>query len=59
MTDEKIVLKLREIGYEPFQYDADPDEVNGYEKYCVYYPHSLKNQEKHVFHHIVEFVFVN
>lgn len=59
MTDEKIVNKLREIGYEPFQYDADPDELNGYNKYCVYYPHTLRKQDKHVFHQIVEFVFVN
>ena len=28
MTDEKIVNKLIDIGYEPFQYDADPDELN-------------------------------
>ena len=59
MTDEKIVKKLRENGYEPFQYDADPDALNGYNQYCVYYPHSLRKQDKHVFHQIVEFVFVN
>lgn len=59
MTDEKIVNKLVEIGYTPFQYDAQPSDVESYDKYCVYYPHSLKKQDGHIFHQIIEIVFVN
>lgn len=59
MKDEKIVEVLNKLGYEPFQDDAEPDEVAGYNKYCVYYNHSLKKQDQHIIHRIIEFVFVN
>lgn len=59
MKDEKIVETLKNIGYEAFKDDANPDDVYGYNKYCVYYAHSLRKQDQHIFHQIIEFVFVN
>lgn len=59
MKDEKIVETLRKLGYEPFKDDADPDEVKGYNSYCVYYPYGLRKQDKHICHQILEFVFIN
>lgn len=59
MTDEKIVLAIKAIGYEPFQDEADPEELNKYTKYCVYYPYGLKKQDQLIIHKIIEFVFVN
>lgn len=59
MKDEKIVEVLKNLGYEPFKDDAEPDALNGYNKYCVYYYHKLRKQDQHIFHQIIEFVFVN
>jgi len=59
MKDEKIVESLRTLGYEPFKDDATPDEVNGYNSYCVYYLSGIRKQDQHICHQIIEFVFVN
>lgn len=59
MTDEKIVEVLKKLGYEAFKDDATPDEVNGYNSYCVYYLSGVRKQDQHICHQIIEFVFVN
>ena len=59
MSDVKIVQALRELEYEPFKDDAQPDEIKGYNKYCVYYDHSLRKGDQKQFSKIIEFVFVN
>ncbi|MCX4365107.1 MAG: hypothetical protein OSJ70_04980 [Bacilli bacterium] len=59
MKDEKIVEVLKNLGYEAFKDEAEPEDLKGYEKYCVYYNDKLRKQDQHIFHQIVEFVFVN
>lgn len=59
MTDEKIVKALKSIDYEPFQDDAESDEVKEYKKYCVYYNDTIEKQDQKIIHRIIEFVFIN
>lgn len=59
MTDEKIVSAIEELGYVAFKDEADPKDIEGKNKYCVYYDNGLRKQDQHIFHKIIEFVFVN
>ncbi len=59
MTDEKIVKAFEELDYSLFKDGADPDEVNGIYKYCVYYEGSLKKGDQKIFYQVIEFVFIN
>ncbi len=61
MTDEKIVKAIESLGYQIFQYDAEPEEIESYDKYCVYYPTDFEPQEnsKIAIIQYYEFVFIN
>lgn len=59
MKDEKIVKVIESLGYVLFKDDADPTEIEGKNKYCVYYDHSLKKGDQLFFNKVIEFVFVN
>lgn len=59
MKEEKIVEAVTSLGYELYKDDAEPTEIEGHNKYCVYYDHSLRKGDQLFFSKVFEFVFVN
>lgn len=60
MKDEKLVKVIEEqLGYTLFKDEADPKDIEGKSKYCVYYDHSIRKGDQMFFNKVIEFVFVN